>query len=626
MDQDLRNTLNTATQRARRLLEDEFRTQLEGDFDLFTDGRVGDQAPAHLDRPQRLVRDKLLSALAHKTSSGAAPQESITLLLREAAFTTWNRICALKLAEARGLVLECVSKGVESAGYREYQLLAPGLTALSDRAYRLYLECLCDELHQELGALFDRRESAALLWPRWTALQDLLGIVNDPSLAAVWREDETIGWIYQYFNSTDERRTMRAASSAPRNSRELAVRNQFFTPRYVVRFLIDNTLGRLWWLATGGQTSLVDRCALLLIKPDEHAPTVERWRDPRTIRLLDPGCGSMHFGLYAFDVFQAIYAEAWDREAAHGSGALVGPDGIAVTPLSTTYSDRAAFDRDIPRLILAHNIHGVDIDPRAVQVSRLALWLRAQRTWQDTHLPVTQRPRITAIQVIAATAPPTGAARDAMLETLPAQDRRLLSEALGLMDGLDQAGVLLRLERDVPLIVRRSLSELGPIFDAPGSGTWPEVEARVLAALAQAADAGHFQGRLVAEDALAGLRLIDLVREPFDVVVMNPPFGAAGSGIKDQLTRAYPRSKHDLLAMFVERGIELLRQGGRLGAITSRTGFFLSSYQRWREEVVLGMARPEAMADLGYGVMDDAMVEAAAYVLERISPARTEAT
>lgn len=67
----------------------------------------------------------------------------------------------------------------------------------------------------------------------------------------------------------------------------------------------------------------------------------------------------------------------------------------------------------------------------------------------------------------------------------------------------------------------------------------------------------------------------------------------------------------------VERGLQLLRVGGRIGAITSRTCFFLSSFQKWREEVVLGMARPEVMADLGYGVMDDAMVEAAAYSLEK---------
>jgi type I restriction-modification system DNA methylase subunit len=103
----------------------------------------------------------------------------------------------------------------------------------------------------------------------------------------------------------------------------------------------------------------------------------------------------------------------------------------------------------------------------------------------------------------------------------------------------------------------------------------------------------------------------------FDVVVMNPPFGALASDTKDQLAKIYPRSKNDLLAIFVERGLEMLRTGGRLGAITSRTCFFLSSYQKWREQVVLGIGKPEAMADLGHGVMDDAMVEAAAYVLEK---------
>ena len=126
-----------------------------------------------------------------------------------------------------------------------------------------------------------------------------------------------------------------------------------------------------------------------------------------------------------------------------------------------------------------------------------------------------------------------------------------------------------------------------------------------------------YQGRLFAQDALQGLRLIDHCREVFDVVVMNPPFGALASNTKDQLAKAYPRSKNDLVAIFVERGLELLRTGGRIGAITSRTCFFISSYQKWREQVVLGIGKPEVMADLGYGVMDDAMVEAAAYVLEK---------
>lgn len=98
---------------------------------------------------------------------------------------------------------------------------------------------------------------------------------------------------------------------------------------------------------------------------------------------------------------------------------------------------------------------------------------------------------------------------------------------------------------------------------------------------------------------------------------MNPPFGALAANTKDRLAKTYPRSKNDLLAIFVERGLVAAAQRRPAGAITSRTCFFLSSFQKWREEIVLGVAKPEVMADLGHGVMDDAMVEAAAYVLEK---------
>ena len=108
-----------------------------------------------------------------------------------------------------------------------------------------------------------------------------------------------------------------------------------------------------------------------------------------------------------------------------------------------------------------------------------------------------------------------------------------------------------------------------------------------------------------------------MTREIFDIVIMNPPFGALSLGSKDYLTKTYPFSKSDLLSIFVERGLELLNNGGRLAGITSRTPFFLKSYENWRENIVLGVARPEVMADLGHGVMDEAFVEAAAFVLEK---------
>ena len=100
---------------------------------------------------------------------------------------------------------------------------------------------------------------------------------------------------------------------------------------------------------------------------------------------------------------------------------------------------------------------------------------------------------------------------------------------------------------------------------------------------------------------------------------MNPPFGAGSLIAKKDFESSYPRTKNDVYAAFVERGVKLLRDGGMLGALTSRTGFFQSSFQTWREELLLKEAQPTLVADLGYGVLDSAMVEVAAYCLRMFS-------
>jgi hypothetical protein len=390
----------------------------------------------------------------------------------------------------------------------------------------------------------------------------------------------------------------------------------------VVEFLVDNTLGRLWFNWTGGQTSLRDSCRYLLIKPDESPEPAQRLRDPRTIKLLDPACGSMHFGLYAFDLFQKIYSEAWAWEQANGPGLLDRQTGGSsdLKPLSEIYADQDTFLRDMPRLIIEHNIYGVDIDPRAAQIASLALWLRAQRAWHEASVKAKGRPQVGQGNVVAAVAPPAEVdLRKRFMEELGPLDAELFEQTLFMLKGLPELGVLLQVEKELPALVRTVFGEHGDLFRDEDMAKWQKAETLLRDALTEFARAARatYRGRLFAEDSLQGLRMIDHCREVFDVVVMNPPFGALSAGTKTQLGKAYPRSKSDLLSIFVERGLEVMRKGGRLGAITSRTCFFLSSFQKWREEVVLGIGQPEVMADLGHGVMDDAMVEAAAYVLEK---------
>ena len=633
-DQATRNRLQRFVNEARNLLTEEFTRQLQRDYGMDPKtGEVADIAKlSKLDdrrlETARILREIAAHYLATESASGhAAEGQVLDRIVREQAFTVLNRLAALRMAEARGLLIESVGSGFQSKGFQLYARLAGTGLGETGESYRTYLFSVFDELAQDLPALFDRYCPQGLLFPRESALLPLLGLINDAEIESLWAEDETIGWVYQYFNSKEERKAMREASQAPRNSRELAVRNQFFTPRYVVEFLVDNTLGRLWFNATGGQTSLRDRCQYLLVKPDEAPPPVTKLRDPRTLELLDPACGSMHFGLYAFDLFEVTYREAWVWEQAHGPASLLpstsgrGSGGEGLQPLCHTYPDEAAFLRDVPRLIIEHNIYGVDIDPRAAQIASLALWLRAQRAWHDAGVKGRDRPGIGRGNVVAAVAPPAERElRQQFAATLDKRDAELFEKTLQFLKRLPELGVLLQVEREIPTLIRQVYGGTGSgLFAREERETWQRAEGRLREALTEFALAAQatYQGRLFARDVLQGLRLIDLCREVFDVVVMNPPFGALAASTKDQLAKAYPRSKNDLLAIFVERGLELLRPGGRIGAITSRTCFFLTSYEKWREAVVLGVARPEVMADLGHGVMDDAMVEAAAYVLEK---------
>ena len=136
----------------------------------------------------------------------------------------------------------------------------------------------------------------------------------------------------------------------------------------------------------------------------------------------------------------------------------------------------------------------------------------------------------------------------------------------------------------------------------------------------QAENGGGFQRRLFADDAAQGFAFIDLCRKRYDVVVMNPPFGEFSSKWKKRAVEVYPNTRNDIFAAFTERMLEVMVPDGAVGAITSRTGLFITSLELWRRTVILGGARLRCLADLGDGVMDNAMVEAAAYCFDKAAP------
>lgn len=662
-DKPTRNRLAAFVAEARRLITDEFTQQFQSLYGIGETSLTELSQLGHLDDAglavAGLLRERIDYLVKTHPEDKAGLKAAVDRLAREQAFTVLNRLAAVRMAEKRGLIAESVGNGYQSKGFKVFEQVArSGLGEIYQR-YRRYLFCLFDELAIDLGVLFDRRSPQGLLFPRENTLLDLLNLLNGPELEPLWQEDETIGWIYQYYNDPAERKKMREESAAPRNSRELAVRNQFFTPRYVVEFLTDNTLGRIWYEMTRGETRLKEQCRYLVrrpteffLNPEETAPELPQQeglsqeelfrqpvyiphrpiKDPRELRMLDPACGSMHFGLYAFDLYEVIYEEAWDR---------------GMESLHADFPDRETLLHEIPRLIIEHNIHGIDIDPRAVQIAGLSLWLRAQRSWQQQRLPARERSQIRRSNIVCAEPMPGDKtmlrefiASQFTLEEQPAFTF-LLEKVFDRMALAGEAGSLLKIEEEISEAVREAkrLWKKGPQYrpgylfaeampkqpeqlrlDLSGisdEGFWETAEQRIydaLEAYAQQTESESFQRRLFANDAAQGFAFIDLCRKGYDVTVMNPPFGEPSNRTIDYCKKHFPSWNQNLLCAFITRGWNWVCPLGTMAAIFDRTAIVKSTYEPFRREVLIPNPRLALMADLGWGVLD-ANVEVTSCVL-----------
>jgi len=683
MDQEIRNRLRNVVTQCRRLLEDAISQELEGKFAIFA---KKDQVTADPDAPMphltdeaREARRDILDHYTHIAARGFKPKDALDQLIREVAFTHLNRLCAYKMMEAREVYVggqkfrEAVSRGVNSNGVKFYLAEHPDderlfSTGHQELAYRRFLDWLGRQLSEEIGVLFSPTDPANRLYPRQNTLDEVLSLLNTGGIRAdetelreqwpkIWSQDETIGWVYQYFTPKEMRDKARSESRSPRNSNELAFRNQFFTPRYVVEFLTDNSLGRIWYEMRMGDTKLKEQCRYLIRRPTEvflkdgekppkqtdanrdelsqeellklpvHIPHRSK-KDPRELRILDPACGSGHFLLYCFDLLLTIYDEAY-------ADPDLGP------ALKKDYPTLDALKRDVPRLILAHNLHGIDIDIRASQIAALALWLRCQRAYQDMGLKK-DRPKITRSNFVCAEPMP---GESQMLREFVGQlEPRVLGQVVEVifdkMKLAGEAGTLLKIEDEIRDTIREAKRQYDmgglplqqtlfdkpvepgkkrfSVQDLPNDEFFERAESKVVAALkayAEGAGNGHrLQRRLFAEDAAQGFSFIELCHRRFDVVLMNPPFGELSKNSKAYIEGNYPKSCGNILASFVERALDLIVPDGSVGAITSRSCFYLVTMQEFRTEVLQRRVQLDSFLDLGQGVLD-AMVEATAYVM-----------
>lgn len=639
---------------AKNLLMQNVTEMLQQWYGIWADGHtIGvEQLPSQdtdIVHTARMLRDRLqhlMAALPDTDTDADKERQAVGQLVAEQAFTQLNRFCALRMCEERDLIMESIRGGYESAGFMAYDSIAQSVGASRYERYRCYLLSVFDELSIELPAVFDRFSPFGLLFPDESTLMKLLELINDSQLSAwfdeqnavtvnFWKEDETLGWMFQDYNSLEERRKMREASSKPRNSREMAVRNQFFTPEYVVRFLTDNSLGRIWYEMTRGESRIgEEQCRYMIRRPGE--PLEERkLKEPTEILSLDPTCGSMHFGLYLYEVYEYIYMDAWDHQPS----------------LLQKYREihtRESFRREVPKLILENNIYGCEIDPRALQIAALSLWLRAQKSYSQMELDAAERPLITRSNLVLAEAMP-GNKRllKGLMDEFDKPMQRLLTTIWNKMKYVGEAGLLFKMEKEISddiEYLRKNWSKVNQnrnanIFDSEERRAeiaaaneartelrhhkdefFEEIAERLQTALqelsSRLSEEEGYENALFSEDATRGFAFIELCQKRFDCIVMNPPFGEGSEHTSLYMNDNYPAWSKNLVCAFFDRMQEMLDDEGKLGAIFDRTVMIKSSYEAFRRRNLCGFIT--ACADTGWGVLD-ASVETSTLVLNKLS-------
>ena len=572
LDGAQRTALSNVIQKARSLLEADLASTLEGDFGIHhSDGRIEEADALSLDASQAAVRIDLLDIVAFLRSEGETEPAAVERLIREAAFTHVNRLVALRVAEGLGILPEAIGNGLASQGFRNFAEIAPASADEEWERFRLFVRICADELSADVPALFDPRNPLLELEPSTAAFSDLIEVFVAAD-KATWSAPDALGWSYQFFNSAEERKEMRV--TAPENSRELAVRNQFFTPSYVVEFLVQNGLGA--HLASS-LPALAEELPMLVKVPEPAAQAV----DLRAISALDPACGSGHFLLGAYDVLEA----AWR---------LAGVEPGDAAP-------------DIVR-----SLWGIDIDPRATQIAQAAVIFRARR-----HC----RAPLPKPNVICARSLPTGPEHEHLISSLPDHVGRVVRAIADELVMAPTLGSLLKIEQRLDRETRDAFGTgqvEGTLSEGMSDADAADVESRVLEVLSTIADhtTSTASQRLFAAEAHDAVRFVEAMSRRYTACVMNPPFGEPVATTKQYVKTSYPEVPKGayLEAAFIDRSFDLLGVDGSVGVVSSRSPLFLSTFTRWRVARLLD-GRLHALLDVGHGLMEQALVEAAAMVL-----------
>ncbi|QNP30980.1 BREX-1 system adenine-specific DNA-methyltransferase PglX [Cylindrospermopsis curvispora] len=533
----------------------------------------------------------------------------LDILIEEIAYTWFNRLVALRFMEVKGYIGRVLSSsdrslvdpdilrdrdsiadtgeiaGINRETLKKWEDLASKQTNPDEYLYRQLLLAQCQALSSSVPALFDTGYPALFLPVNLLGQDSIVGRLVKEIAQEDWEDIEIVGWLYQFYIS--ERKDQVIGAKSKIEAKDIPAATQLFTPRWIVQYMVENSLGRLW-LENHPQSNLREKMPYYLegekIRGGEEQsgdtapllgllnPTPPSFKKvspgipltPEELTVIDPACGSGHILVYAFDLLVEIYKE------------------------------QGYLEKDIPGLILTHNLYGLDIDERAVQLASFAVLMKARA--------INKRVFKNAPTLNIKTVRCTRGYKLPAIQGVVEKDWQPLMEAFSDADNL---GSLITPPSFNGTILRKQLADLA--LDNP----------------------------LFQQEFVVFLRhLVDqaeLLSNQYWVVVANPPYMGNRSfnlTIKTFVDKFYTKSKGDLFACFMERTIEMTENYGFMSAINQQSWMFLSTYEELRK-YFLSNYTISSMLHLGsrtFPEIGGEVVQSTAFIVNKKEPINDRAT
>ena len=571
-------------------------TVLRGDLDRELE-RLGIAPDGTITPLDALANATPSERLAHRIAAAqlelvAQAQRASTRMeiIERAAYSWINRLLALRAMETRGLIDETLRTNPDYDGLPEALFILrqsdPGRAAGADGGRWAVLEDACQSQAKSLPGLFALDDPATALRPSTPALIRCMAFVGGAmpgfTLAesdATFADPDAIGWAYQFYQEEAKARIYAKLGSGGKavTRSEIAAATELFTEPYMVKWLLQNSLGRSYHVIY--PDSVLPATWDYYVKPDTLDTSTTF--NLASLTLLDPCMGSGHFLREALDMFVAMYREQFQ-----------------------TFSATEIADR-----ILSHHLHGIDLDPRAAQLSALTLYLRAWELVRDERRKERKPSPGTYIPpAMNLATTPTSLNEGALQRHLlrHPQDMPLKPLLEGIFSGLEQAGILGSLirpkeyldnaiaELQRPHTIRMDFdpeeAELRRTITAMANHDPVGLRQMLLDRIAdsfksEAGNTDDVSAALFGREAEQGVRLLQLLDRRYAVVVTNPPYMGSknmDTPLKKYVEKYYPSGKRDLYAVFILRCIELCRHGGRVAMLTMQSWMFLRSFAKLR--------------------------------------------